>query len=134
VVNRHKTSFKEEIMDITKGLGVDRIIEIEFGGNIETDIDLLKPNGIIAAYSSTTVPNPSFPYYKLAAKGGQINLIQSFNLPLDAEQQCQRDLKELCESGKFKVAIGKVLPISEISSAHELVETKSIIGNVVLKI
>ena len=134
VVNRHKTSFKEEIMDITKGLGVDRIIEIEFGGNIETDIDLLKPNGIIAAYSSTTVPNPSFPYYKLAAKGGQINLIQSFNLPLDAEQQCQKDLKELCESGKFKVAIGKVLPISEISSAHELVETKSIIGNVVLKI
>ena len=134
VVNRHKTNFKEEIMDITKGLGVDRIIEIEFGGNIETDIDLLKPNGIIAAYSSTTVPNPSFPYYKLAAKGGQINLIQSFNLPLDAEQQCQRDLKELCESGKFKVAIGKVLPISEISSAHELVETKSIIGNVVLKI
>ena len=134
VVNRHDSSFKNEIMDITNGLGVDRIIEIEFGGNIETDIDLLKPNGIIAAYSSTTVPNPSFPYYKLAAKGGQINLIQSFNLPIDAEKQCQRDLEKLCELGKFKVAIGKVLPISEISSAHEMVEAKTIIGNVVLKI
>ena len=115
-------------------MGVDRIIEIEFGGNIETDMDLLKPNGIIAAYSSTTVPNPTFPYYKLAAKGGQINLIQSFNLPLEAEQQCQRDLQELCEAGKFKVAIGKVLPISEISTAHEMVEAKIIIGNVVLKV
>ena len=134
VVNRHDLNFKKEIMDITKGLGVDRIIEIEFGGNIETDIDILKPNGIIAAYSSTTVPNPTFPYYKLAAKGGQINLIQSFNLPLEAEQQCQRDLQELCEAGKFKVSIGKVLPISEISSAHEMVEAKTIIGNVVLKI
>ena len=134
VVNRHDPKFKTKIMDITNGLGVDRIIEIEFGGNIDTDIDILKPNGIIAAYSSTTVPNPSFPYYKLAAKGGQINLIQSFNLPLDSEKQCQRDLQELCEARKFKVAIGKVLPISEISSAHELVEAKTIIGNIVLKV
>ena len=70
----------------------------------------------------------------LATKGGQINLIQSFNLPLDSEKQCQRDLQELCEARKFKVAIGKVLPISEISSAHELVEAKTIIGNVVLKV
>ncbi len=36
----------------------------------------------LAAYSSTTVPNPTFPYYKLAAKGGQINLIQSLQFTL----------------------------------------------------
>ena len=133
-VNRHDSSYSTQIMDITKGLGVDRIIELEFGKNLETDIELLKPNGIIAAYSSTEIPKPTFPYYNLAAKGGQINIIQSFNLPAEAEILCQKHLELLTASGEFKIPIGEIFDLEHIASAHTRVETKSVIGNVVLDI
>lgn len=134
IVDRHSKSFINEVLEITKGNGVDRIVEIEFGGNLEMDIAVLKPNGIIASYSSTAIPVPTFPYYDLAAKGGQINLIQSFNLPNSAKLECQKDLKNLCSSNNFQVAIGKTLSLDEIIIGHELVEEKSLIGNVVLEI
>lgn len=133
-VNRHDSSYSTQIMDITKGLGVDRIIELEFGKNLETDIELLKPNGIIAAYSSTEIPKPTFPYYNLAAKGGQINLIQSFNLPNGAEKLSQDHLEILTNSDNFFISIGKRLTLNNIALAHSLVEKKSVIGNVVLDI
>jgi NADPH2:quinone reductase len=134
IVDRHSNSFIDEILEITKGSGVDRVVEIEFGGNLAMDIAVLKPNGIIAAYSSTAIPTPAFPYYDLAAKGGQINLVQSFNLPTSARLQAQADLENLCSESNFQVAIGKTLSLDEIVTAHELVEEKALIGNVVLEI
>ena len=62
---------------------VDRVIELEFGGNLLADISVLRAGGVIAAYSSTQVPEPTFPYYQLAAKGGTIRVIQSFGFSDD---------------------------------------------------
>ena len=59
--------------DFTKGQGVDRILEVEFGGNLSVSEQVIKNNGVIAAYGSVAEANPSLPFYNLMFKGVKLN-------------------------------------------------------------
>ncbi len=134
IVNRKDNNFVKNVLNLTNGKGVDRIIEIDFGENVNNDIKILKPNGIIASYSSTTKPNPTFPYYDLASKGCKINIIQSFNFSQQIRKKCCNYIKKLCSDNSLKISIGNVFQLKEIIKAHKMVEEKKTIGNIVLKI
>ena len=122
------------VLALTHGLGVDRIVEVDLGANLSTDVALIKVNGNIASYSSTAVPEPVLPYYPLAYKGVNLRLVQGFNLPAAVRQAAQRDITRWCEAGLLQHAIGAVFPLAEIAQAHEVVELRRVIGNVVLRI
>ena len=122
------------VLQLTLGQGVDRIIEVDLGANLSIDVPLIKANGNIASYSSSAVPEPMFPYYPLAYKGVNLRLVQGFNLPLEARQAAIRDVARLCKQGRLQHAIGAVFPLDQIAQAHEAVELRRVIGNVVLRI
>jgi NADPH2:quinone reductase len=48
-----------------RGTDIDRIIEVEFGGNLAIANQVLKPGGTIAAYGSAAVPTPQLAFYPL---------------------------------------------------------------------
>ena len=133
VLDRHDKALAERIMEATSG-GIDRIIESEFGGNLETDVAVLKPGGVIAAYSSTAVPVPVFPYYTLAAKGGAVRVIQSFGFSPEIRIAVARMVSAMSASGDLQVAIGKTFELDAIAAAHEAVENQQVVGNVVIRI
>jgi len=54
---------------LTRGAGVDHIVEVDFGANIQVSAKILKPNGTLAAYASSAVPEPAIPYYPLMMNG-----------------------------------------------------------------
>lgn len=122
------------IMDWTNGEGVDRIIELEFGGNLQNDVELLRARGVIAAYSSSQIPEPVFPYYQIASKGGVIRIIQSFGFSDEIRRDVIATVNKLCAKQKLDVSIGKTYPLEEIANAHMDVETERVIGNVVIEI
>lgn len=134
VIDRHNQDVVKSVFDLTGGDGVDRIIEVDFGANLAGDIAMLKPNGVIAAYSSSSEPKPVLPYYDLAFKGARIHFVQGFNLPAEARRQGVEDLNRLVESGQLTVAVGAIRPLEEIVRAHNLVEAGKTVGNVVLKL
>ena len=134
VLDRHDPMLSDLILDATGGEGVDRVIELEFGGNLLTDISVLKAGGVIAAYSSTQVPEPAFPYYKLAAKGGAIRVIQSFGFSDQIRSKAIDAVNKLCSDNDLIVSIGKVYSLDQISEAHDDVEAQKTIGNIVLEI
>ena len=65
VVNYKTDNVIEAVNDFTKGQGVDRILEVEFGGNLSVSEQVIKNNGVIAAYGSVAEANPSLPFYNL---------------------------------------------------------------------
>ncbi len=134
IIDRAREDVSARVRDLTDGAGVDRIVEVEFGGNLAADIAVLKPNGTIAAYSSTAVPEPVFPYYALAFKGANIRLVQGFNLPADARAAGQAEIARLAEAGDLSVAVGARFPLDRIAEAHSAVEAGSVVGNVVVEI
>jgi len=134
IIDRARETVADRVRDLTDGAGVDRIVEVEFGGNLAADIAVLKPNGTIAAYSSTAVPEPVFPYYALAFKGANIRLVQGFNLPADARAAGHAAIAELADTGDLSVAVGARFPLERIAEAHSAVEAGSVVGNVVVEI
>ncbi|MEM9012834.1 MAG: NADPH:quinone reductase [Pseudomonadota bacterium] len=131
VLDRH-TDIAAAVLEATDGAGVDRVIEVDFAANLATDIAVLKPNGWIAAYSSTSEPEPRLPYYALAFKGLNVRFVQGFNLPEEARRQGEAEIARLSAAGALNAAVGTHFPLDRIAEAHLAVEAGATVGNVVL--
>ena len=134
VVNRRAEDVVRRVLELTDGQGVDRIVEVDFGANLEQDTALIKPNGVIASYSSTARPEPVFPYYPLAYKGVTLRLVQAYILPQPARALAIADIGEGLRDGRLQHRIAGVFPLDETAAAHELQESGEAIGNVVVTI
>lgn len=132
-VDRKTENVSARILELTEGQGVDRVIEVDFGANLELDAAVLKRNGTVAAYSSSSNPTPVLPYYAFASKGANLRFIQGFLIPEDQRLAGEKMIAEMADAGRLKVAIGATFPLSDIARAHERVERGSL-GNVVVLI
>jgi len=117
------------VMDLTGGAGVDRIVEVDFAANMADDAHLLKPNGTIASYSSSSDPRPVLSYYDFASKGLNLRFIQGFCLPADAHAAAVAFIAS--HAADLIVSLGATYPLVEIATAHRRVEAGGI-GNIVL--
>jgi NADPH2:quinone reductase len=133
-IDRHREDVVARVLAATGGAGVDRVIEVDFGANHAQGLAVLKTNGAIASYSSTSCPEPVLPYYAFATKGARVLFVQGFNLPADARRAAQSAIAALASAGRLTAAVGRVLPLAAIAEAHELVEQGAVIGNVVLEV
>lgn len=132
-IDRKTENVSARIIELTEGQGVDRVIEVDFGANLELDAAVLKRNGTVAAYSSSSNPTPVLPYYAFASKGANLRFIQGFLIPEAQRLAGERMIAEMADAGKLKVAIGATFPLSDIAKAHERVERGGL-GNVVVMI
>ena len=133
VFNYKAENVVQRIADLPGGGGVDRIVEVEFGGNLPQSLEILKPNGVIAAYASDAVPEPKVPFYALAYKSATVRFILVFMMPEAAKQQASADITRRLEAGELRHYVAKRLPLAEAVAAHQAMEAGPI-GNVVLEI
>ena len=96
------------------------------------DAAVLKQDGIIAAYASTSVPEPKIPYYPLQHRGALVRLVTSFHFSRATRERALADINFMLANGTLRPTIGKILPLEEIAEAHRLKESGAIIGNVVV--
>ncbi len=114
--------------------GFDRIIEVDFAANALEDAAVLKQDGTIVSYSSTSDANPMLPYYPLQMKGAVVRLITSYNIPRAARQAAVERINACLEDDRLLVPIAARFSLSEIAAAHEFAESGQTIGKVVLMI
>lgn len=134
VIDRAREDVVERVFEWTRGAGVDRIVEVEFGANLAVDAAVLKPNGVIATFSSTSCPEPVLPYYTLAFKGANVRFLQGFHLPDAARLEGKSAIARLAGEGRLEAAVGRVLPLHRIAEAHAAVERGDVTGNVVVAV
>lgn len=111
------------------GEGVDRIVEVDFAANMQADAALIRPNGWIAAYSSSSNPRPVLDHYAFQSKGANLRFIQGFNLPQAAREAAQAFIAE--HASRLAVLLGAAYQLDEIAGAHRRVETGGL-GKVVV--
>ncbi|MCY3613458.1 MAG: NADPH:quinone reductase [Gemmatimonadetes bacterium] len=134
VVNYRREDVAARVRDLTGGEGVDRVIEVDLAANIETDVEVLRPHGTIASYSSTSGPELPLAYYPLAFKDLRIHFVQGYLLPPAARQAAIRDLTAWLSAGQLDVRVAEVFPLSETVAAHELLESGRADGKVVVAV
>lgn len=127
-IDRHKEDVAVKVESLTGGEGVDRIIEVDFAANQATDARLVKPNGTIASYSSTSDARPILDYYAFASKGANLRFIQGFGLSDDARARGQHWLA----SHEIDIPIGATFPLERCVDAHLQVEQGRAFGQTVV--
>jgi NADPH2:quinone reductase len=131
-INYKQRDVAEEVKRLTDGAGVDRIVEVDFGGNLPTSLLVLKPDAVIASYASRGVAEPAVPFRALMQRNITIHAILVYTMPEAAKAAGAEDVTRALEQGALRPVIGAQLPLERIAEAHTAVEQGSIIGNVVL--
>ena len=134
VINYKNENVLEEIMEYTENDGVDRIFEVEFGGNLPINEKIIKPNGVIAAYGSMAEIEPKLPFYNLMFKGVKIDTFLIYSIEKKFREEILNGLSKLLNQNSLKHMISQTYSIEDIVSAHEAMESGSVIGNIVIEI
>ncbi len=111
--------------------GIDHIVEVAFGANIERDVELLKMGGSIATYAAN-VATPAIPFWLMVFKNIQVFFLGSDDFPPEAKAAAARDINAALEAGWPGFEIGERIPLSDIARAHELAEHPQHPGRVVV--
>jgi NADPH2:quinone reductase len=101
--------------------GVDHIVEVAFGANIEVDVELLKMGGSIATYATDNA-TPNIPFWQMVFKNIRAFFLGSDDFPVEAKMVAARDLNAALEAGWPGFEISERIPLSETARAHELAE------------
>jgi NADPH2:quinone reductase len=111
--------------------GIDHIVEVAFGANIEADVELLKMGGSIATYATDNA-TPKIPFWQMVFKNIRAFFLGSDDFPVEAKMSAARDLNAALEAGWPGFEIGERIPLSEISRSHELAELPVRPGRIVV--
>lgn len=123
VINYREEDVTARVMELTEGEGLDRIVEVEMGGNLDASIAMLKPNGVISAYASEGEPKPAVPFYTLLYKNLTLRFELVFLMPEEAKQRAVKDLTKWLTDGELRHTIADKFSLEDIAAAHEAVES-----------
>ena len=121
------------VLELTNGMGVDRIVEVEMGGNLATSLEILRVNGVIATYASEANPEPVLRFYPSLYKSLVLRHILVFQIPEEAKELAVADISGWMEAGQITHHIGERFSLDEIVAAHQAVESGAV-GKVLVEI
>ncbi len=134
VINYREQDVVASVKELTAGGGVDRIVEVEFGGNLAVSHQVLKVGGVIATYGSTAVPTPQLPFYPMMFNHTTVHMLLVYLLTTAQRERACGLINEALAAGILKNHIGARFALADIAQAHVAVESGSVIGNVVVTV
>jgi len=134
VLNYRTEDVAARLHELTGGAGVDRVVEVAFGANLPVTQAVLKPNGVVAAYSSDAEPQPRLPFRAFLQKNAVLRTVLVYVMPRAAHEAAVRDITAALKAGTLRHVIGRRLPLTEIATAHEAVEQGAVVGKVLVDI
>ena len=134
VVDHRDDNYAAAILDATGGEPVDRIIEVEFGVNLQTSIEVIRTGGVIATYSSMQDPQPELPFFRMMYKDLTLRFVIVYAMPESAKQFAIADIERALDADLLQHRIVQEFPLEEIAQSNELVEQSGVRGTVILRI
>ena len=133
VVNYREEDFAARCMEATGGVGIDRVIEVDFAANVGADLAALRHEGAAVVYGSGA-PEIPVPFLPAILKNVLVRFFIVYNLTPEDRARAVADLTRLLEDDALTHNIAARLPLVQVAEAHELVEQGRAAGNVVLQV
>lgn len=134
VFNHREPGWGERVKSLNGGKAVDRVIDVEFGANLPEVLQCIRIGGTIATYSSTQVPEPRLPFFRMMYLDLTLRLVIVYAMPEPAKRHAVADITRLLEQGQLQHRIAHVLPLGELARANELIERGGLGGCVVVSV
>jgi NADPH:quinone reductase len=123
-----------QIMALTDGKGVDRAVEVEFGANIALLAEVVRANGVIAAYGSQIDMVPTLPFGPFLFKAITIDVVLVYILEDAPRAAAIEKLHAALSAGALVPAVHEIMPLADAAKAHERVMRAGRNGAVLLEI
>ena len=111
--------------------GVNHIVEVAFGANIATDLELLAVHGSIATYA-TDMDQPRIPFWPLLFKNIRVDFLGSDDFTSADKAEAARAVNEALAAGWVGMPIAARFSLEEIATAHEAVDASRQRGRVIV--
>jgi NADPH2:quinone reductase len=134
VVNYREGDVAAAILAANHGKPVDRVVEVEFGGNLAVTSAVIGEGGIIAAYGSMADAEPKLPFYPLMFRNVTLRMLVVYLLSQAQRAETITRLTAALEAGALTHVIAATFDLAETARAHEAVESGRLIGNAVITI
>lgn len=115
VVNHHQPDYREEILELTEGRGVDCLLEMNAHLHLNHDLDLLAPRGrimVIGNQGEISI-NPR----RLMVKLGEIRGVTLFHAEPEQRRHLIREISRLTAQGYLRPWIGRTIPATRAGEA-----------------
>ena len=134
IINYREDDVAARVMQITEGRGVDRISEVDLGGNLAVAMQVAGKKCVIGAYASRGNLTPALPFYELLSRDMVVRTLFASLMRPELRAEGNRRLTEWMAAGQILHTVSRVLPLEEVATAHELVESGGVIGKVMLRL
>ena len=123
IVNYRTESVRERVLELTDGEGVDRIVDVEFGGNLSESIKVLKPRGVVSTYASAADPEPRIPFYLMLYRNITTRFELVFLMTDAAKHAAIEDLDRWLSEARLSHPAVLSFALEDIVQAHLSVES-----------
>lgn len=134
VVNYRDADAVDQIKQAAGSGGVDRIVEVEFGGNLDITQAVIAEGGTVASYGSMAVPEPVLPFYTFMFMNLNLRTVLAYSIPNAARAKAVADIAEWLADGTLKGVVAKTFNLDDIVAAHQSVEAGTRIGVTLVRI
>jgi NADPH2:quinone reductase len=132
VVNYRTEDVATRVAEITRGTGVDHVVDVDLGGNLAATLGSVRENGSIAYYATNGALKREIDLRALMAK----NLtVRGFVLPTSphaTRKRAQQDIAAFIRTPGRILSVAGEFPLFETVAAHLSVEAGGKIGTVVV--
>ena len=132
VINYKLGDVADQVREVIGADGVDRIIDVDFGANIQTSLKVLRSGGAIVSYASMAVPEPQIPFYGLMGKNALMRLVLVYSMGPEAIAAACADITRWLDTGDRAHLLTEHYSLDQLAAAHEAVEANTKIGGVVV--
>ncbi|MGI9368796.1 MAG: NADPH:quinone reductase [Ruegeria sp.] len=122
------------ILNANQGAPVDKIVDVEFGQNAETNAAVIAENGRINAYGSAQVMSPTLPFYTLMFKSVTLETVLVYILTPEARSKAIAQMNNALIQGALNCPLQAVYELEDCALAHEAVEAGNRDGALLLGI
>ena len=134
VVNHKEEDWGLKAVEVNNGCKFDRLVDVEFGQNLDNSLTALKTGAIIATYSSTKDPEPQLPFLKMMYMDLTVRLVIVYAMPDQAKMDAIFDITDALKKNRLSHRIMKSFNLNDIASSHELIESGTTNGCVLINI
>jgi NADPH:quinone reductase len=132
VINYKAEDVVAKALAFTGQRGVDRVVDVDFGGNVATTLKLMAVNSTIAVYATNGNRTPTVPMRELMEKCIALRTLVLFALPPALLAAAQADISKWLTAGARLHNIAGQYALSDTAQAHLAVEKGDKLGTVIV--
>ncbi|MBV9429300.1 MAG: zinc-binding dehydrogenase, partial [Bradyrhizobiaceae bacterium] len=131
-VDYKRENVGERVAAFTEKAGVDAVIELDLAANAHLIPTVLRPKGTVVVYG-TGKPEAMIPASFCLVNSIRLQFMLVYELTAEERARAIDDITAMLKANALIHAVAKTFPLGDIVAAHQLVESGTAVGNVVME-